>query len=152
MGWIMKKIVFVNLLLLLGVVLSSCTRSYDFDSENLRNEITKIEIIKLYDYQGDLYPDNEKEIEVLMILTEDLKNQFIDDFSLLTFEKYYGTPNNSPKGKCLKFYYDDGTYAYITYYTYLRFSEDGSNFVSTQNIHTSEKDFLDLIDNYIDMI
>jgi hypothetical protein len=129
-------------------MISSCAISYDFDSDELSNEIIKVEIINLFDYQGNLYPDDEKEYELLVTLNDELKDRFIEDFSMLEFKKYYGPPNMSPKGKCIKFYYDDESYAFITNYTYIRFNKDGSSYVSTQNLHTSEDAFMDLVSKY----
>ena len=147
----MKKIVYSGLMLFLFTILSSCAKSYDFDTDDLKSNVVKVEIIYLSEYQGSLYPDYEKEHELLVTLNDELKNLFIDDFSKLEFKKYYGSPNNSPKGNCLKFYYNDGSYAYITYYTFIRFSEDGSSYVSTQNLHTSDEMFMDLVDKYINL-
>lgn len=140
----------VFLILLLSFFLSSCTSAFNFSSDSLKSDITKIEIINLSDYEGTLFPDDEKDYEVLLTLIDVQKDNFIEDFTLLEYKRFYGSPNSSPKGICLKFYFNDETYAFITHYTYLHFDKDGSSYVSTQNIHTAESEFLALINRYTD--
>jgi hypothetical protein len=148
----MRKTVLLVLALFVVFNLSACFSTFSFQSDELKIDVTKIEIIELDDYEGNLFPDSEKTYEVLVTLTNDVKDSFIEDFSLLEFKKYYGSPNKRPNGKCLKFYYSDESYAFISYYTFLKFSKDGTKYISTLNLHTSEDKFMDLIDTYTNMI
>ena len=141
---VMKNASLLVLILLLSLFLSSCASSYHFSEDELKMGVSKIEIIQFVEYEGSLYPDQEKSYEVLLTLVNEQKDNFIQEFTLLEYKRYNGSPNNSPQGICLKFYFNDGTYAFITSYTYLHFNEDGSGFISTLNIHTEEASFLDL--------
>jgi hypothetical protein len=144
-----KKVYIVFTIAISILFLSSCIRAFYFDHVQLKNEINKIEIILFSYYEGKLYPDSEKEYEVLLTLLDEQKDFFLEDFSNLKFERFYGSPNYSPKGICLKIYYFDETYGFINQNTSIRFNKEGTQYVSSQNIYLSETIFLDFIGKYI---
>lgn len=139
---------YIGIIILFVVFLSSCTSTYMFDYDELSKEVAKIEIIQFSEYEGSLYPDQEKSYVVLLTLVNEQKDNFIQEFALLEYKRFSGSPNNRPQGICLKFYYFDETYAFITNYTYLHFNQDGDSYQSTLNIHTDEGSFMDLINRY----
>lgn len=146
-----KRFSVVSLIVLTSIILTGCNLSHTFNSESLKNSVTKVEIIDLSEYEGSLYPDDEKSYDVLITLVDDQIENFIDDFVQLEYKKYYGPPNDSPKGVCIKMFFSDETYAVISYYTFLHFKKDGKGYLSTLNIHTDETDYFELISKYADM-
>lgn len=147
----MKKGIRFYLIILLISLLVGCTSSFSFNYENLKNEVTKVEIIRLSDYEGTLYPDMDKNYVILITLVDEEKDKLLLELSKIEFTHFYGSPNYSPKDLCLKLYYNDGTYGFINQNTSFRFNEDGSKYVTSQSVSTSEDSFINLILQFIEL-
>lgn len=117
----MKKIIESVFLLFFSVFLFSCEPETYFFKNNTRNdEIVSIELISyssndvsVVESTGEMLDFNAENMEILEILDETKKEDFISEFSQMEF--FQGYPHlNSPKGIGVKINYENGDFLIVT--------------------------------------
>ena len=147
----MKKTICFCLIFSFIVLLVGCTKSFYYDYEEMKDEIEKIEIINIHQYDGTLYPDKDKDCDLLKILIGEEKDELLLDLSKIKITFFHGSPNYSPVGLCLKLYYEDQTYGFMNHYTFFKFNKDGTKYVYSKNAHALEEEFNNLLSKFIEI-
>ena len=130
------------LLVVLMLILAGCDPgSFRFKKEELEEQVVKVELIEyenaeqkkfvswVPDHTKDLLPFEASKASVTKELPEGKTSPFLDRLcKVRVLYKYYGV--NSPKGRCLRLTYKDGSFLILNYtgvsYGYIgQFSEDG---------------------------
>jgi hypothetical protein len=159
----MRKTAAIVLIILVLVFTGCDPGKYMFSKEELEGNVVKAELIEyenaewkrfaswVPNHTKDLLPFKTTEASVTKELPEGKMSPFLNRLcKVLILYKYYGV--NSPKGKCLRLTYKDGSFLILNYtgisYGYIgRFSEDGKvlEFIGA---FEDTSDFQEMIDEF----
>ena len=115
----MKNSVFIAVLCLLSVLLTSCTVPYSFmhgepDIDTIQIEIVNLETDMGY-HAGSPY--NEENVSVIMVIENDRKEDFLSDFKKIkSYQPNFGSRIDSISGVAIRIIYANGDIELITDY------------------------------------
>ena len=133
----MKKILlFISLCSLIMILFTSCSgKPYSFKEPV--DEIESIEIVSA---------ENSLEFTVTKTLSETEKEDFLEQFQGIKFNKYLGDPP-AVHGDAIKINYQNGDYEMICYYSAEYVTEGVTQFLWKR---CDEADFNELLNNFLE--
>ncbi|MCI8332196.1 MAG: hypothetical protein HFE78_05170 [Clostridiales bacterium] len=133
----MKKILFFELLMLIIMTFTACSeKTYLF--KNSVDEIESIEIVSA---------ENSLEYTVIKTLSEPERKDFLEQFQIIKFDRYYVGDPMSVNGNAVKTTYQDGNYEMICYY-WAEYVKDGEIYFIRKSC--DEKVFNELLNRFLE--
>lgn len=131
----MKKTLLINLFLLVLLVFTGCSRKpYSFT--NPVDEIESIEIVSA---------ENSLEFTVIKTLSETEKNDFLEQFQMIKFYRYYVGDPYVVNGNAVKITYRNKDYEMICHY-WAEYVKDGEVYFVWKGC--DEEDFNNLLNGF----
>jgi hypothetical protein len=133
----MKKVLLIASCLLVLLLVAGCgAKTYEF--ENSIDEIERIEIVSA---------ENSREFTVTKTLSETEKNDFLEQFQAMKFDRYYLGDPLSVNGEAVKITYRDGNYEMICHY-WADYVKDGEIYSVWKSC--DEEEFNQLLDRFLE--
>ena len=133
-----KNILLFTTLMCISLIISGCSKKFTFESDELKNDINKVEI---------LFYSSPSDSELLVTIEEknDLED-FINEFSKIKLTITYGAPGNID-GYCIKLIYNNNNYYLITN-NHLEFRDENNKLIKENRIKSDVNQFEDLINKF----